>query len=726
MGARVAVAQVEALPESRDAREGRRTRLLWACGFFVVAGVYFGAHLLPLPSTAALVLNQLAFLAPIAISSVGGLMAYRRSAGVERRFWLLLTAANTLLLVSEAYYSGYMILVDIGGPPPPSLFEVLNLTAAMLFFGLLMSMTKLGHSTLVVRVRFITDVLGIMIVAVTAVYVVVVVPLFDAHHLASPVMRVLAAVYPVVGLVMLSGTLTNIVGFKVSKWQPWEKLVALALGIFSCGLLLWPLSAVMQSHDTSASIFDLVYLGGWYLLVMATVSRLTTPGASRLRPMPPPLTFAKPIRGPLASLGVPAAMLAGVAYFAAQAYGARHEAIGYAVFSVLAAALGTLLVARTALTAVENGYLFQRSVTDPLTGVYNHRYFHERLAVEIELAGRYGETVSVAVMDLDDFSRVNNLRGHTTGDRLLAEVAQRLVSACRDSDAVCRIGGDEFGLILPEAPPEAASAVCHRALDALRAEWAPLGWPVTASIGLATYPTDAEEKEDLLRKADGAQYWGKYHGKDQVVRFDAEVVEALDAEERIRRLEERSHLATVAALAAAVDARDPLTQDHSRNVARLAVALSAELRLDADKVKLLEVAALLHDIGKIGISDDVLRKRGPLDAEERRHIEEHPELGVRILSSTSLREILPWTRGHHERWDGAGYPQGLAGEAIPLEARILAICDAYDSMTSERPYHSAMPMTEALHEIDLAAGTQFDPYLADTFVAMMKRMPLTG
>ncbi len=268
--------------------------------------------------------------------------------------------------------------------------------------------------------------------------------------------------------------------------------------------------------------------------------------------------------------------------------------------------------------------------------------------------------------------------------------------------------------------------MCERVLDSLREGWEALGWPVTASLGLAVYPDDSDEKEDLLRKADGAQYWAKYHGKNQVVRFDAEVVEALDAEERIRRVEERSHVATVRALAAAVDARDPLTRGHSRNVARLAVSFATALALDAEKVKLLEVAAILHDIGKIGISDHVLKKKGPLTDDERAHIEEHPRLGQRILSSTNIPEILPWALSHHERWDGTGYPQGLAGEDIPFEARILALCDAFDSMTSERPYHHAMTATEALQEIYFCAGTQFDPSLADRFIAVMKGAEAAG
>lgn len=721
----------DAAVEAADARtnlddgvpsdRGRLTRVLWWCGFGIVAGSYYGAHLLPVSPGVALVLNQAAFSLPFAMSVIGSLLAARRSPGSERRFWLLLALGNTVLLASEVYYSGYMILVDIAGPKTPSLFEALNLAGAALFFVLLMSMTRLQSRSTAARIRFGADVAGVMIVCVAIVHSVIVTPLFDAYHIAEPAVRLLGAVYPMIGIVMLSGTLSNIVGFKVSKWESWEKLIAIALGVFSVGLVMWPLSVVAATPGMTFSVFDIMYIGGEYLLFMATVTRLTTAAPSRMRPMPPPLALDEPARRTWASSLVPAAMLGGSIYFVFRTYASAGDPRGWAWFSIAAATLGTLLVTRTALLTVENGHLFQRSVTDPLTGLYNHRYFHERLATEIEIAQRYADPLSVAVLDLDDFSEVNNVRGHSAGEELLVFVALCVSRACRGTDSVCRIGGDEFGLVMPETSPEEAGRICSRIVDVLRTECTSLGWQATASIGYAGYPADADDKEELLRRADGAQYWAKYHGKNQAVRFDADVVQVLDADERIRRLEEQSHLATVRALAAAVDARDPLTQNHSRNVARLAVALATEVGLDHEHVRLIEIAGVLHDVGKIGIADEVLKKPGLLTEEEREQVNEHAVLGQRILASTNLTEILPWTGAHHERWDGKGYPQGLAGEDIPIEARILALCDAYEAMTSERPYRPALSRIEALHDIDLNAGAQFDPELTDRFVRMMKR-----
>ncbi len=393
-------------------------------------------------------------------------------------------------------------------------------------------------------------------------------------------------------------------------------------------------------------------------------------------------------------------------------------------YAVTALGLVFVVAGRSAIAAIENEFLLDTAVNDPLTELYGHRYFHERLQLELDMAGRRGERVSVAVIDLDGFARVNGLRGHAFGDAVLKQVAEEVSEVCRADDVVCRLGADEFAVILPGAAETDAVAVAERVRTSLRSVDAGEACVLTASVGIASYPEDGFDRDDLMRKADGALYWAKYHGKDRVVVFDESVVESLSAHDRVRKLEEQSHLGTVRALAAAVDARDPLNAFHSRNVAVLSVMLAEELEIEEERRQLIEIAALLHDVGKIGISDRVLRKRGPLTAAEMRHIREHPALGERILVSTQLEQILPWVRHHHERWDGAGYPDGCAGEDIPFEARLLCICDAYDAMTSGRPYREAMSSTSALQELDLCIGTQFDPELTEAFIRMVGRRRL--
>jgi HD-GYP domain-containing protein (c-di-GMP phosphodiesterase class II) len=243
---------------------------------------------------------------------------------------------------------------------------------------------------------------------------------------------------------------------------------------------------------------------------------------------------------------------------------------------------------------------------------------------------------------------------------------------------------------------------------------------------VATFPDHASSADELVRFAQGARYWVKRHGKDHVLVYDPAVVSELDDDDRIRALEQQSHVGAVRALAAAVDARDPATQDHSRNVAVLSVEVARELGLEDSRVRLLEAAALMHDVGKIGVPDDILRKAGPLTDDERVRVAEHPALGERILSSTSERQMLPWVRHHHERWDGTGYPDHLRAIEIPLESRILAVCDAYDAMVSDRPYRPALSVEEAAAELEAGMGTQFDPSVVEVFLRTLGPEPASG
>ena len=227
-----------------------------------------------------------------------------------------------------------------------------------------------------------------------------------------------------------------------------------------------------------------------------------------------------------------------------------------------------------------------------------------------------------------------------------------------------------------------------------------------------------------MAAADAALYWAKRHGKDRATIYDAQVAGPVDPEQRVRELRERANLEAVRALAAAVDARDRGTQDHSRNVSALATALARELGLEDETVTLIGFAGLLHDVGKVGVPDSVLYKDVALTDEERARLREHAPLGAQILSSTAMSEILPWVRHHHERWDGSGYPDGLAGEQIPLGARIIGVCEAYDSLVSGRFGRAPLTRRAALQQIDLDLGVKFDPVVGERFMRKMMPAPM--
>ena len=699
----------------------------WA-GFVLLAMVYLGADRLPLSAVDRFLVAEAAFVLPLSLTIVTGLVAYRASGRFEARFWALLTGTNAVLLVSEFYYIWWIATVSVKGPPPVyAPFQILHMAAAGFFFAMVLTLSKFANASLMQRIRYSTDVAAIGVVLFAAFFAVIDPALAPIAGKITDATRVWAAIYPTWGVIILLGVGLTLVGFKVTRWRSWEKAVAGAIALYGLGVLTWPLwlaSAVDGTPSLQRGFLDLLLVLGDYLLVVATVYRLTAAeDAWPLRPAP----LFQPAQTRYGAVIMPALMLLVVPLTAWRAFSSPVGSLTYWVFLAVTTMMALLAVGRSAVVAVENGSLMHGSETDTLSGLFNHRFFHERLAVEIDIASRYGEHLAVVVVDIDDFDLVNNVYGHPAGDDLLRAVAHAIKSACRDSDTVCRLGGDWFAMILPETMALEALGLCLEVEHRIHVIDAGGGSPVTVSIGLAVYPDHAADADDLVRKADGALYWAKYHGKDQVLVYDPHVVTDLDAESRIHTIEEQSHLGTVRALAAAVDARDPLTQYHSRSVAALAVMVARELGFAPERLRLIEMAAVLHDIGKIGVTDKILTKPGPLTEEETAQVREHPVLGVRILASTSLDQVLPWIRHHHERWDGTGYPDGLAAVAIPVEARVLAVCDAYDAMINERPYRPARSRTDARRELVACMGTQFDPAVVEVFIRMLgKGDPITA
>ncbi|MDO8964299.1 MAG: diguanylate cyclase [Coriobacteriia bacterium] len=699
---------------------GRTVRRVVWFGFAAVVSVYVALVLMPVPDRIAYVAGQWLWALVCVLALTGAMVACRYTRNVERRFWAFLSVAATFILASQTYFAYYVGFVDRAGPPVPSLSSLFDVLAAGAFVALLATLTRFRHASVAAQVRYILDSVAVALTGFVVLYSWVIAPWFDRLGGAGVWEKALNAAYPIVGCAILVGSVRSLLGTRVDRWESWERLVAFGLSCFAIGLVLYPISYVAGAFNVWApwgfAVVEVPWLAGLYLVFAGAVYRHTEHTVSwRLRPLP----VVETTRGWLPSVIMPAVQIVAIPAFGVAAY--RAPGSHGTLFLVSVGVLAATLAARTLLTVVDNGHLFSRAVTDPLTGLFNHRHFHERLGLEVAAAERYGEELSVIILDLDDFSRVNSVGGHAVGDRVLVEAARCVERAVRDRDTVCRIGGDEIGVVLPEASESAALAIGSRIIREFLSLEGPGGGTVTVSIGVATFPTRASDHEELVRRADGAQYWAKYHGKNQVVAYDPAVVLTLDPEDRIRSLQNRAHLNSVRGLAGAVDARDGATQHHSRNVAALAVRMGCEVGLDENKLVLIELAGLLHDVGKIGLPDAVLRKRGALTAAERIAVQEHPVLGEHILASTRLTEILPWVRHHHERWDGSGYPDGLAAEDIPLEARILALCDAFDAMTSERPYRGALSQSAALQEIDLNLGTQFDPALGEAFIRVAGR-----
>ncbi|TML21151.1 MAG: diguanylate cyclase [Actinobacteria bacterium] len=351
------------------------------------------------------------------------------------------------------------------------------------------------------------------------------------------------------------------------------------------------------------------------------------------------------------------------------------------------------------------------ALTDPLTGLGNHRHFHERLQRELQTAEENATSLTLCFVDIDDFKNVNDRFGHPSGDRVLSQVAGKL----RQGGEAFRLGGDEFALLFVDHDEETALAAANSIVERIRALDLDHIGGVTASAGLATFPVQGHGRDELIRLADSALYWAKEHGKNRVRHYRPDVVELSELKRLAAGPDRAARYRAAASLAKAVDARDTYTGSHSERVAELSARVAMRLGLDQEQIELTRLSGSLHDLGKLAIPEEILRKPGELTDSERLVLERHPQIGFRMLDSLGVDTVADIVLHHHERWDGAGYPDGMRGEEIPLGARIIFVADAYDAITSDRVYSPKRSSGAALAELERCAGTQFDPTIVAAF-----------
>lgn len=361
----------------------------------------------------------------------------------------------------------------------------------------------------------------------------------------------------------------------------------------------------------------------------------------------------------------------------------------------------------------------ETSRRDPLTGLPNHRHFQERLSEEVSRARRHGRSLALALIDIDRFRRVNERFGHEAGDRVLVTISTLLQSAARDGDMIARIGGEEIAWLMPETEAMEAWQAVDRARELVARTAVGEVGAITVSAGVCDL-AQAGTAGELQRLAEGALYWAKQHGRDVAFLYSPKVVEELSAQERADRLQRLQALQSIRVLARAVDAKDSSTREHSERVAELAVAIGTALGWEGEALVRLREAGLVHDVGKIGVPDRILFKEGRLTRQEYEEIKQHARIGAEMVVDVLTPEQVDWVRGHHERWDGSGYPNGLTGDRIPLGARILALADSWDVMTSERPYRAPLSTEEALAECRRCAGGQFSVDVVDALETLVR------
>jgi len=364
------------------------------------------------------------------------------------------------------------------------------------------------------------------------------------------------------------------------------------------------------------------------------------------------------------------------------------------------------------------------SLTDPLTGVGSRRLHEDKLQEESDRARRYKRPFSVAIIDLDHFKMINDVLGHAVGDDAIRRLAHCVRQEKRGPDIVSRYGGDEFVILLPETRAVDATTLLERIRGKVQQICLDQGLALSVSCGIAeSFPETDEAPGDVMRRADLALYEAKNAGRNCIRVWDQGMARLLtngDLEiDKIKRLQrrimglsekaEKVFMESIWSLVQALEAKDTFARRHSENVVAYSVGIARTMELGPRYVDLIHRSAMIHDIGKIGIPDAVLFKPDHLTPHERRVVEQHPMIAVRILEKMSfLENEIAIVRHHHEKWNGQGYPDGLARTAIPLGARIVAVADTFDALTSNRAYHDSRTVAEALRLLKDACGYDFD------------------
>lgn len=691
---------------------------LWG-GLGLLALGYLVVSYLPVSFAVRYVAQGVYYLAGLfAAAAITGYALFRATK-TNRFFWLAVFGGTVMFLAAEVFWVSYDMLAGGGtSPVHPSFSDIANITGYVFLYIAIISMAKFSRSNAVTKARYLTDTIIVILFATIIYWALILEPMLAAPG-RRPVDIVFTALYQLLDIGLLFGVLANLFGFKVRNWRAWEAYVAGGVVLHSVadfGFAILQVNGTYNINNIWANLTDVTWLAGYFFFAVAGVLFMTKgealstddAGAETLRAIS---KWQEVAVVAVIAIGLPFYVLLGLnATLVAERWG---FAITGAVAIALAVLWGILVIQ-------ENNQLMQSSVIDPVSGLFNADFFKDRLHAELSRSKRFTEPLCLAIIDINGLGQINNVFGYAAGDKVLTRVGDIIKEAVRLSDVACRIGGDEFGLLLPETDKREALKICHL----VQAEMAEYGGPDTPDVslawGIASFPQDANDESGLLKVADDAVYWHKFYDSGQVCMIDDQASPA-PPEDVNRKAEEKAYMKAAMAMAAAVDARDPYTRYHSKNVATYARDLAQEMGLPEERVKLVETAALVHDVGKIGVPDQILRKPEPLSDDDRVWVREHPALAQRILAASTVPEILPWIAAHHERWDGSGYPAGLKGEQIPLEAAILAICDVYEAMTADRTYRPALTQERALLEIEMNAGVMFHPAAAEMFVGMIRK-----
>ncbi len=528
------------------------------------------------------------------------------------------------------------------------------------------------------------------------------------------------AVYVSIGRSVLAG---DVIVLRATRSGPrideWSWLLASGIAVYGFAVVCWPVwsLATISAEEPwwIEPVTTAAFLVGYALFALAAASRVIHRSDTwHLGRVPEVRRSAWP------SIASATLVLLSAAVIGFALIRAPHQSPEAAVYSVGLIITTVCLVGRTALSSDEVARLTSASGTDAITGAYNRRLLDDRASMMLVTARRFGEPFCVAVVDIDDMEAVNREFGHDAGDVVLTAVAEglgRVVGA----NNVFRIGGDEFAVVLScDGRPGARAAAGLLSDTVGRVDVVPKN--LSASVGYVLCTDGASSPDELLAHASTAVLWAKNHGKRQVVEFDERMRRGSLDQHAVEWLGDPARQRVARALLGLVGSGDATGPRHARNVAALAVLLAENLGLASDEIERIELAALLHDVGAIAVAESTAAG----GALSERAYRQHAELGGLFVESLGVPEITAAVRAHHEHWDGSGYPDGLRHDGVPLAARILALADAYDRITSGRASGSEMSKAAALQEIDLGLGTRFDPALGERFIVAVGSTPALG
>ncbi|MCU1682834.1 MAG: diguanylate cyclase [Amycolatopsis sp.] len=671
-------------------------------GVLVIVAYYVSVEVRALPVVRVVLYCAVSASAALAVL-VGCL--YNLPPGRARLPWLVLGCSQVVYAVADVFfYVSHNILDDNEFPAPADSLYLAHYPLVVVGLLLLIRRRTPGHDR-----AGLLDAATVAVAATMLSWLYLIEP--SAQGSSSALVKIFSGLYPVMDLLMFAVALRLLLG---PGRRP-GSFVLLSVNLLA--ILTADTVYVIQQLDgtyQTGNALDAIWLCGNLALGAAALHPTAGKVAERASEDDARLT---PFR---LFLLAAAALIAPATLFVQHALGSLRD---IPVIAAACAILFILTIGRLAGLVADQRLL---AITDVLTGLRTRRFFSTQLPMEIARARRAGTNVAVLIVDVDHFKSVNDRYGHPAGDRVLVEVARRLRDSVRHADFLARYGGEEFALVVPDASPQELASIGER----LRTEIAsspflvsPEVWiAVTVSVGTAGYPWHGSTPSELITAADRALYAAKSQGRDRVVVGDVSLPAKLVLPAGRPVPEPTSEL--LAYLQRVADEVDGWLSgsEHGRAVGRWSALVAATLGEDEALVRRVELAGRLHDVGKVCIPEDIWRKPGALSKHERQLVEQHPDYGFQMVRVVpGLADVADAVRQHHERVDGQGYPLGLAGQEISLEARIIAVCDSWAAMRADRPYHAAKPAEEACEELLRGKGGQFDSAVVDVFLELHRQ-----